>query len=159
MPASVAQIMAKFQPILIFKSIQLRTVRLVVRSAALSLAILLLIGGGAGGFGLLTPTAAATPLPVSTVTVAQAPDIPDLDHAANKAEEASDRIYEGLDRTKAVVGKTEPRNQVIEEAREHASEKWLSLAEKTREAKRSDGESLSPVDKTNLERISGSELH
>jgi hypothetical protein len=158
MPASAAQIMAKFQPILIFKSIKLRTVRLVIRSAALGLAILL-IGGVTVGFDLLTPPAAATPLPLSTVTVAQALDIPDLDHAANKAEEASDRIYEGLDRTKAVVGKTEPRNQVIEQAREHASEKWQSLADKTRAAKRSGEETLSPVDKTNLERISGSELH
>lgn len=74
----------------------------------------------------------------------------DLEHAANKAEEASESIYEGLERTKRVVGKTEPRNEVIEKAREHASEKWQSLADKTRNAKNSD-ESLSSVDKKALE--------
>jgi hypothetical protein len=74
----------------------------------------------------------------------------DLEHAANKAEEASESIYEGLDRTKRVVGKTEPRNEVIEKAREHASDKWQSLADKTRAAKNSD-ESLSSADKKALE--------
>jgi hypothetical protein len=103
--------------------------------------------------------ATAAPLPLSSglsVDLAQAPDSPDLNQAADKAEEASEQIYEGLERTKAVVGKTEPRNQVIEEAREHASEKWQSLADKARKAKRSASESLSPVDRINLERISES---
>jgi hypothetical protein len=102
-----------------------------------------------------TNAALAAPLPIVQPLLAES-NPPDLEHAANKAEEASEQIYEGLDRTKRVVGKTEPRNEVIEQAREHASNKWKSLADKTRTAKDGD-ESLSPVDRQNLERISGSD--
>lgn len=105
-------------------------------------------------------TAIAAPfLPTNTnlYQIAQLSNSPaDLERAADKAEEASENVYKGLDTTKAVVGKTEKRNQVIEEAREHGSDKWKSLAEKARAASRSD-ESLSPVDELNLKRLLESE--
>lgn len=125
--------------------------KLMARLLTFSLAVLL------AGLGLTigSPVVAAQ-LGSSTVApftvLAQTSNPPDLDQAAEKAEEASEQIFEGLDRTKRVVGKTEPRNEVIEKARTHASQKWQSLADKTKAAKES-GESLSPVDENSLKQV------
>jgi hypothetical protein len=132
----------------VLKSV-LKTV-LAARLLTFSLAVLLT------GFGLAigSPASAAhlTSSIIAPWVIAQTASSPDLDQAAEKAEEASERIFEGLDRTKRVVGKTEPRNEVIEEARKHASKKWQSLADKTKAAKESD-ESLSPVDENSLKQV------
>lgn len=77
---------------------------------------------------------------------------PDLERGAQKAEEASEKIYEGLDRTKKIIGKTQKRNEAIERARNHASDRWDALADKVRAAERSE-DALSPVDKVNLDLI------
>lgn len=60
------------------------------------------------------------------------------EQAADRAAEASDQIFEGLDTTKEIIGKTEPRKQAIEHARKHASEKLDDLADKARRTKDSD---------------------
>jgi len=67
----------------------------------------------------------------------------DLDKAADRADEASEKIFKGLDETKNFVGKTEQRKQAIQHGREHASDKWKSIADKARRAKDSE-ESLTP---------------
>lgn len=76
----------------------------------------------------------------------------DVDRAAEKADEASEDIYKGLDTTKRIIGKTDKRNQIIEEAREHASQKWKSLAEKAKAAQNSET-SLSPTEKQVLKQV------
>ncbi|HEY9652861.1 MAG TPA: hypothetical protein V6C95_19545 [Coleofasciculaceae cyanobacterium] len=78
----------------------------------------------------------------------------DLDQAVNKADEASQKVYQGLDKTKSLIGKTEKRNQAIEHGRNEASEKLQSLADKARRVKNSD-ESLSVTEKQALEQIQG----
>lgn len=76
----------------------------------------------------------------------------DLERAAQRAEEASEKIYRGLDQTKRSIGKTELRKQAIEHGRDHASRKWDALAEKARRAQRGEA-TLSPVDRFNLWRL------
>ncbi|MEB3212172.1 MAG: hypothetical protein VKL39_12495 [Leptolyngbyaceae bacterium] len=76
----------------------------------------------------------------------------DLDRAAQRAKEASDQIYRGLDRTKREIGKTDLRKQAIEHGRDHASDKWEALAEKARRAQRGEA-TLSPIDRFNLWRL------
>ncbi|MEB3278503.1 MAG: hypothetical protein VKK42_06210 [Lyngbya sp.] len=58
----------------------------------------------------------------------------DLDRGANRAESAANNIYKGLDTTKDVVGKTEQRKQVIEKARDHASDRLKEQAERAKSA-------------------------
>lgn len=86
----------------------------------------------------------------------QAPDDQplDLEQASQRAKEASEQIYKGLDRTKREMGKTEMRKQAIEHGRDHASDKWEALAEKARRAKRGEV-TLSPIDRFNLWRLQG----
>lgn len=76
----------------------------------------------------------------------------DLDQAVNKADQASDKVYQGLDKTKSLIGKTEKRSQAIEQGRNEASEKLQSLADKARRVKNSD-ESLSVTEKQALEQL------
>ena len=76
----------------------------------------------------------------------------DVDRAAHKADEASESIYDGLDTTKRIIGKTDKRNQVIEEARTHASQKWKALADKAKAAQNSET-SLSPTEKQVLKQV------
>lgn len=78
----------------------------------------------------------------------------DLNQAVNKADEASQKVYQGLDKTKSLIGKTEKRNQAIEHGRNNASEKLQSLANKARRVKNSD-ESLSVSEKQALEQLQG----
>ncbi|HEY9662695.1 MAG TPA: hypothetical protein V6C65_29930 [Allocoleopsis sp.] len=72
-------------------------------------------------------------------------DAAQLDQAADKAEQASDKIFDGLDTTKQIIGKTDVRNRVIETGRDKASRKLESIAEKARSTKQS-GDSLSPTE-------------
>ncbi|NJL86388.1 MAG: hypothetical protein HC886_11045 [Leptolyngbyaceae cyanobacterium SM1_1_3] len=57
-----------------------------------------------------------------------------LDAAADAVEQAAGDVYEGLETTKRIKGKTELRNQKIEEGRDHASDKLQELADKARAA-------------------------
>ncbi len=95
-------------------------------------------------------------IPSSLHLFAQAEPSLDSAKAADKAEQASEQIYEGLDQTKQEIGKTEGRKAVIQKARDHASDKWQALAEKARTADDSDAE-LSPVDQHTLKRLTESE--
>jgi hypothetical protein len=98
----------------------------------------------------------ATPLQTLMAAVADRAPEPNLKQGAQKAEKASEKVYEGLERTQKIIGKTEKRNDAIKYARQHASERWNSLADKTRAVERSE-DSLSPVDKVNLDLINGSQ--
>ncbi|MFE4107694.1 hypothetical protein [Almyronema epifaneia] len=56
----------------------------------------------------------------------------DLDQAAEAVDRASEGVYQGLETTKQIKGKTELRNQKIEEGRDTASKKLKDLADKAR---------------------------
>lgn len=87
------------------------------------------------------------------ITIAQTPtQTLDVDRAADKADQASENIYEGLDTTKRIIGKTDKRNQIIEEARDHASQKWKSLADKAKAVQNSDA-SLTPTEEQVLKQV------
>lgn len=79
----------------------------------------------------------------------------DLDQAAEKAEEASSTIFDGLETTKRIKGKTPMRNEIIEEAREHASEKLEDIADRARSA--NSPQELSPKENLILKRYQGVE--
>lgn len=79
----------------------------------------------------------------------------DLDKGVDAAQQAPDQIYEGLDQTKKIIGKTEKRNEIIQEGRDKASEKWKSLAGKARAAQDYDVE-LSPVEEHTLKHLTNS---
>ncbi|HAG84640.1 MAG TPA: hypothetical protein DCL61_26675 [Cyanobacteria bacterium UBA12227] len=100
-------------------------------------------------------TASANPLALTTefYPVAQTSSQPlDLEEGSNKADEASQTIFEGIDTTKDWIGNREETNQAIEKARESASDKWKSLADKARNSENSD-ESLSPPEGNVLKRL------
>lgn len=78
----------------------------------------------------------------------------DLDEAADKAEEASKKVYQGLEGTQKLYGKDQkPIHSVIEDARDRASGKWQNLADKARAAQKDDDVSLSPAEKHILKRF------
>lgn len=79
-------------------------------------------------------------------------DSTQLDQAADKAEQASDKIFDGLDTTKQIIGKTDVRNRVIETGRDKASRKLESIAEKARSTKQS-GNSLSPTEQRVVDQL------
>ncbi|MCD8485579.1 MAG: hypothetical protein LRZ84_02220 [Desertifilum sp.] len=78
----------------------------------------------------------------------------DPHQAARKADEASQKVLENLDKTKEMVGKPGERNRGLEKAREHASQKWESLAEKARQAENNDA-SLTHPEKKALKHVQG----
>ena len=75
----------------------------------------------------------------------------DLDTGANQADIAADKIYKGLDQTKDFIGKTEQRKQVIEQAREHASNRLKEQSERAKSAESPD--SLDPNERNFLKNI------
>ncbi|WP_413160747.1 hypothetical protein ACL6C3_19755 [Capilliphycus salinus ALCB114379] len=75
----------------------------------------------------------------------------DLENGANRAESAADKIYQGLDTTKDVVGKTEQRKQVIEKARDHASDRLKEQSERAKSAQNPN--SLDPNERNFLKNI------
>jgi len=115
------------------------------------LGMMLIYGMGEGA--IAAPVSSQPPLYWLTTTTGTSLD---LDQAAESAERASDDIYKGLDRTKRDIGKTEGRNEIIQKARDHASDKWQSLADKARSAQETDTE-LSPVDQHTLKRLTDSQ--
>lgn len=119
--------------------------RFLKRSVLVLLVVVMVVASG-GSWAIASPTLAN--IPDKTL---------DLDRAAQSAERASDQIFEGLEETKEKIGKTEGRKEVIQKAREHASEKWQSLADKARDAQRNPNTELSPVEQKNLKRLSESQ--
>lgn len=78
----------------------------------------------------------------------------DLNEAADKAEEASDKVYQGLEDTQKLYGKDQkPIHNTIEGARDRASNKWQNLADKARAAEKDDSVSLTPAEKHILKRF------
>jgi hypothetical protein len=84
--------------------------------------------------------------------IAQVSSELNLEKAANKASEASEKIFEGKDKTKSVFGGSEKSDRAIEEGREKASEKWQSLADKAQRVQDSD-ESLTVPEAVVLKNI------
>ncbi|WOD39066.1 hypothetical protein [Nodosilinea sp. E11] len=78
----------------------------------------------------------------------------DLDQAADRAEDFSEDVYHGLDTTKEIIGKTEARNQAIEQGRSTASGKLKDLADRARQAEATGDPVLSETDKRVLKNIS-----
>lgn len=77
-----------------------------------------------------------------------------LEQAANQAEDLSKDVYGGLDTTKKIIGKTEPRNKAIERGRDAASQKMKELSDRARQAEESGEDVLSATDKRVLKHIS-----
>lgn len=70
----------------------------------------------------------------------------ELTDLASRVDEAADGIYNGLDTTKEIIGKTDLRKEAIEHGRNHANEKLISLAERIRQALRGE-RPLNPFDR------------
>lgn len=77
----------------------------------------------------------------------------DLDRAASKANEASDKVFDSLEETQRLIG-NEERDKGLKEAREHASKKWEALADKANNSSNST-ESLTPPDRKMLQHVQG----
>ncbi len=79
----------------------------------------------------------------------------DLKAAADQAEDLSNKVFSGLETTKELIGKTEPRKQAIEHGRTKASGKLEGLAERARQADEGQDDSvLSDTDRRVLKHIS-----
>lgn len=57
-----------------------------------------------------------------------------LEKAADSAERASEQVFDKMEKTQDIVGKTEGRKEAIKTAREHASNKLKSQAERAKSA-------------------------
>lgn len=57
-----------------------------------------------------------------------------LEKAADTAERASEQVFDKMEKTQDIVGKTEGRKEAIQKAREHASNKLKSQADRARSA-------------------------
>jgi len=115
---------------------------------------LLIVGFGMMGSGGAIASPVPTQPPVYRLTENTGSSL-DIDQAVDKVERAPNEIYEGLERTKQDIGKTEGRKEIIQKARDHASDKWQSLADKARAAQEGDTE-LSPVDQHTLQHLNES---
>jgi len=123
---------------------------------AFVVAIALTIPTGSAQALNVLPLPAQSPLYLLTHnTTGTSQDGVDLDEGIDAAQHAPDQIYEGLDQTKKIVGKTEKRNEIIQKGRDTASDKWQALAEKSRAAQNSDVE-LSPVEEHTLKHLTNS---
>jgi len=76
-----------------------------------------------------------------------------LDQAADQAADLSKDVYNGLDTTKEIIGKTEARNEAIEKGRDAASQKMQELSDRARQAEISGDDVLSETDKRVLKHI------
>jgi hypothetical protein len=101
----------------------------------------------------LTTSLTTSPIVATYESSAQVPDPGsiDIDRASDKADEASDKVFDGLDTTKRIIGKTDKRNEIIQKARETASGKLKALSDRAEQAP--DAESLTPPDKQVLDQI------
>ncbi|MBE9158294.1 hypothetical protein IQ265_15875 [Nodosilinea sp. LEGE 06152] len=77
-----------------------------------------------------------------------------LEQAADQAADLSKDVYNGLDTTKKIIGKTEARNQAIETGREAASQKLEELSDRARQAEIHGDDVLSATDKRVLKHMS-----
>ena len=57
-----------------------------------------------------------------------------LEKAAETAEKASEKVFDQMEKTQDIVGKTAGRKEAIKTAREHASNKLKSQAERAKSA-------------------------
>lgn len=105
------------------------------------------MGEGSSAIALPLPPHASS----SLVTRATAESL-ESETGARRAEKASEKVFQGLETTKREIGKTQKRKEAIEEARETASGKLESLADKARRAQESE-ETLTPVEKKILKRL------
>jgi hypothetical protein len=78
----------------------------------------------------------------------------DLEKAADQAEALSQEVYHGLDTTQEIIGKTEARNEAIEQGRTTASGKLKDLADRARQAETAEDPVLSKTDQRVLKNIS-----
>lgn len=102
-----------------------------------------------GGSAVALPVLPKTqPSPVAQATAKSL----ESETGARRAEKASEKVFQGLETTKREIGKTQKRKEAIEDARETASGKLESLADKARQAQES-GETLTPVEKKILKRL------
>lgn len=105
------------------------------------------VGGGAS-----TQLPAAATQPPSQAVDQVMFDSADLERAAQKAEEASKKVYEGMGKIEEVHSDAEGRTQHLDDARNTASGKLESLADKIRSTEKS-GEPLTPVERVNVDRL------
>lgn len=70
----------------------------------------------------------------------------DLDDLAARVDKAADNVHSGLQTTKELVGKTESRNEAIEQGRDHAKKRLNSLSERIQKASQ-ENRSLHPFDR------------
>ena len=82
-----------------------------------------------------------------------APSVP-LNRAADQANDLSEGVYNGLDTTKKIIGKTDARNQAIETGRDTASQKLQELSDRAQQAEATGEDVLSATDKRVLKHIS-----
>ncbi|WAL59635.1 hypothetical protein [Thermocoleostomius sinensis] len=125
----------------------------ILRIVTIGIAQVLLCIGLLSPLRVTTELSPGTPIVATYESSAQVPDPNsiDVDRASAKADEASEQIFEGLDTTKRIIGKTDKRNQVIQKARETASHKLKDLSERADQTP--DAESLTPPDKQVLDQI------
>lgn len=116
-------------------------------SVILGIAFFGFVGGGATSY--VPPTATQPPSQVIDRAMYSSDD---LERAAQKAEEASVKVYEGMGKIEEVHGGTEGRTQHLDDARRSAGVKWKMLSDKIRSAEGS-GEPLSPVERVNVDRL------
>lgn len=96
----------------------------------------------------------STTLSPASQAVEVAPAPIQIERAADQADDLSQDVYGGLDTTKKIIGKTEPRNQAIERGRDAASQKMKELGDRARQAEESGEDVLSATDKRVLKHIS-----
>lgn len=76
----------------------------------------------------------------------------ELEDLANNVDQAADSVYNGLDTTKDIIGKTELRKEAIEHGRDHASGRLGTLSERIRKA-RQEKQPLRPFDRRTAEHV------
>lgn len=123
----------------------------------LGIAVFGFVGGGASSLRLNAKAAQ----PISPAVDQVFYDSADLNKAAQKADEISNKVYEGMGKLEQVgtefEDRTQPssnkgRTQHLDDARSIASEKWRSYADKIRSAEESN-EPLNPVERVNLDHL------
>lgn len=123
--------------------------RQIIALCCVQISLVLGLAMGSGNSAIASPVLAdASSSPVAQVTAESL----DLEEGARRAEKASEKVFQGLETTKREIGKTQKRKEAIEDARETASGKLESLADKARRAQES-GETLTPVEKKILKRL------
>lgn len=131
-----------------WQSMQLRfyQLRQFVVVGLVQVALVISFGLGLGHSSAIASSLQTYAAPLAAMTSA------DQQQATEQVEAGADNVFEGLDTTKRIIGKTDKRNQYIEFGRRHASDKLKAMADQVRE-KQQVGESLSPVEERVLEQF------